>query len=82
MPAVCSQPRCGSSTSTAATFGADELEAFLAAHEADLKAFTDRGGRLFLNSAPSEGDGMSYDGRQLFFGGNLGAFEYGSRRGG
>ena len=45
--------------------GADELEAFLAAHEADLKAFTDRGGRLFLNSAPNEGDGMSYDGRQL-----------------
>jgi hypothetical protein len=43
----------------------DELEAFLADHEAELKAFTDRGGRLFLNSAPNEGDGMSYDGRQL-----------------
>ena len=47
--------------------GADELEAFLAVHEADLKAFTERGGRLFLNSAPNEGDGMSYDGRQLVF---------------
>ena len=49
--------------------GADELEAFLAAHEAALKAFTDRGGRLFLNSAPNEGDGMSYDGRQLAYDG-------------
>ena len=49
--------------------GADELEAFLAAHEADLKAFTDRGGRLFLNSAPNEGDGLSYDGRQLVYDG-------------
>jgi hypothetical protein len=48
--------------------GADELEAFLAAHEAALKAFTDRGGRLFLNAAPNEGDGMSYDGRQIVYG--------------
>jgi hypothetical protein len=48
--------------------GADELEAFLAANEAALKAFTDRGGRLFLNSAPNEGDGMSYDGRQIVSG--------------
>ena len=50
--------------------GADELEAFLAANEAALKAFTDRGGRLFLNSAPNEGDGMSYDGRQIVYDGN------------
>jgi hypothetical protein len=48
--------------------GADELEAFLAANEAALKAFTGRGGRLFLNAAPNEGDGMSYDGRQIVFG--------------
>jgi hypothetical protein len=47
--------------------GAQELEAFLAANEAALKAFTDRGGRLFINSAPNEGDGMSYDGRQIVF---------------
>jgi hypothetical protein len=47
--------------------GADELEAFLAANEPALKAFTDRGGRLFLNAAPNEGDGMSYDGRQIFY---------------
>ena len=46
---------------------ADELEAFLAAHEAALKAFTDRGGRLIVNAAPNEGDGLSYDGRQIVY---------------
>jgi hypothetical protein len=50
--------------------GADELEAFLTAHEAELKAFTDRGGRLFINAAPNEGDGMAYDGRTLFYDSN------------
>ena len=50
--------------------GADELEAFLAANETALRAFTDRGGRLFLNSAPNEGDGMSYDGRQIVYDSN------------
>ena len=46
---------------------ADELEAFIAAHEAALKAFTDRGGRLIVNAAPNEGDGLAYDGRQILY---------------
>ena len=47
--------------------GAREFEAFLAANEAALRAFVERGGALFLNSAPNEGDGMSYDGRQIVY---------------
>lgn len=43
-----------------------ELEAFLATNEPALKAFVDRGGRLFVNSAPNEGDGViAYDGKQI-----------------
>lgn len=39
---------------------ADELEAFLTANQALIEAWVFAGGRLFLNSAPNEGDGMSY----------------------
>jgi hypothetical protein len=49
--------------------GALALEAFLADHEDALRAFVEAGGRLLLNSAPNEGDGMSYDGKQIVYGG-------------
>ena len=45
--------------------GADELEAFLGAHESELKLFVQEGGALIVNSAPNEGDGMTYDGRTI-----------------
>lgn len=47
--------------------GADELEAFLNANEVALKSFVARGGRLILNTAPNEGNGMTYDGRQITY---------------
>ena len=50
--------------------GADELEAFLSANETALKNFVDQGGHLLINSAPNEGDGLSYDGRQIIFAGD------------
>lgn len=39
---------------------ADELEAFLGANQDAIETWVNGGGRLFLNSAPNEGDGMSY----------------------
>ena len=39
---------------------ADELEAFLAANQTPLEDFVFRGGTILVNSAPNEGDGMSY----------------------
>lgn len=39
---------------------ADELEAFLTTNISDLQSWVSGGGRLFLNAAPNEGDGMSY----------------------
>lgn len=39
---------------------ADELEAFLAANGAAVSAWVNAGGSLFINSAPNEGNGMSY----------------------
>ncbi len=45
--------------------GADELEAFLAANQGTIEDWVANGGRLILNAAPNEGDGMSYG-----FGGN------------
>lgn len=39
---------------------ADELEAFLGANQDALEAWVLGGGRLFLNAAPNEGDGMSF----------------------
>jgi hypothetical protein len=47
--------------------GANALEAFLTANEPALKNFVEQGGHLLLNSAPNEGDGLSYDGRQIIF---------------
>lgn len=39
---------------------ANELELFLATNQAAIEAWVFGGGRLFINSAPNEGDGMSY----------------------
>lgn len=39
---------------------ANEMEAFLGANAAAMSAWVNAGGRLFLNAAPNEGDGMSY----------------------
>ncbi|MEO0403345.1 MAG: hypothetical protein AAF193_00590, partial [Bacteroidota bacterium] len=39
---------------------ANELEAFLVANLTDIEAWVNNGGRLFINSAPNEGNGMSY----------------------
>lgn len=39
---------------------ADELEAFLTAHKVALENWVAAGGRLLLNAAPNEGDGMSF----------------------
>ncbi len=39
---------------------ADELEAFLAANGTALENWVAAGNRLFLNSAPNEGDGMNF----------------------
>jgi len=39
---------------------ADELETFLTANIAAIEAWVAAGGRLLLNSAPNEGDGMSF----------------------
>jgi Ca2+-binding RTX toxin-like protein len=49
--------------------GANALEAFLTANETALKNFVDQGGSLLLNSAPNEGDGLSYDGRHIIYDG-------------
>ncbi len=49
--------------------GANALEAFLTANEPALKNFVEQGGHLLLNSAPNEGDGLSYDGRQIIYDG-------------
>ncbi len=39
---------------------ADELEAFLGANQPALESWVSSGGSLFINSAPNEGDGMSF----------------------
>lgn len=39
---------------------ADELEGFLTANSAAIAAWVGAGGRLLLNAAPNEGDGMSF----------------------
>lgn len=39
---------------------ADEMEAFLGANAAAMSAWVNAGGRLFMNAAPNEGDGMSF----------------------
>ena len=39
-------------------FTANELESFLAANGAAIENWVSSGGRLFINSAPNEGDGM------------------------
>src|SRR5262245_479573 len=41
-------------------FGADELEAFLGANQGALTSWVAGGGHVFINSAPNEGDGMSF----------------------
>ncbi|HWN93701.1 MAG TPA: M36 family metallopeptidase [Methylomirabilota bacterium] len=41
-------------------FIANELQAFLAAHRNTVENWVAAGGRLFLNSAPSEGAGMNF----------------------
>ncbi len=38
---------------------ADELEAFIDANRKLIEAWVSKGGRLFVNSAPNEGDGMT-----------------------
>lgn len=38
---------------------ADELESFLGVNQATLEAWVNAGGRVFINAAPNEGDGMS-----------------------
>ncbi len=40
--------------------GAIEMEAFIAANQTALESFVNRGGRVLINSAPNEGDGMSF----------------------
>jgi VCBS repeat-containing protein len=51
---------------------ADELEAFLSANQALLEEWVGYGGCLLLNSAPNEGDGMSFgfDGVELIYPGD------------
>jgi hypothetical protein len=39
---------------------ANELEAFLGANSAAISSWVNGGGRLFLNAAPNEGNGMDY----------------------
>ena len=39
---------------------ADELEAFIGANQVAMESWVAGGGSLFINSAPNEGDGMSY----------------------
>jgi hypothetical protein len=41
-------------------FNADELEAFILANQTALESWVFAGGRLIINSAPNEGDGMSF----------------------
>ncbi len=41
-------------------FMADEMEAFLTANMATIEGWVAAGGNLLLNSAPNEGDGMSF----------------------
>jgi MYXO-CTERM domain-containing protein len=40
--------------------GADELAGFVAANQAEIEAWVDAGGRLFLNSAPNEGGNQAW----------------------
>jgi hypothetical protein len=39
---------------------ANDMEAFLTANQTDIEAWVSNGGRLFINAAPNEGNGMSY----------------------
>ncbi len=39
---------------------ANEMEAFFAANQALIESWVNTGGRLLINAAPNEGDGMSY----------------------
>jgi len=41
-------------------FNANELEAFILANQTAMESWVFDGGRLFINSAPNEGDGMSF----------------------
>lgn len=43
----------------------DELEAFLTSNGADLLAWVNNGGNLFINAAPNEGNGFSFGGFTL-----------------
>ncbi|NQX92392.1 MAG: hypothetical protein HRT74_09790, partial [Flavobacteriales bacterium] len=51
---------------------ANELEGFLSSNLTDIETWVNNGGRLFINSAPNEGDGMSYGfgGVQLIYNGS------------
>ena len=40
--------------------GADDMESFIAANQTALEAFVQGGGRVLINSAPNEGNGMSF----------------------
>ena len=42
--------------------GTEELETFLATNGTALEEWVDAGGRLIMNAAPNEGDGLSFDG--------------------
>ena len=52
-----------------------ELEAFLAANMVTIEGWVSSGGKLLLNSAPNEGDGMSFgfDATSLIYDGGAGA---------
>ncbi len=54
---------------------ADELEAFLSANIGTIESWVTSGGKLLLNSAPNEGDGMSFgfDGTSLIYDGGASA---------
>lgn len=47
---------------------ADEMEAFLDANGATLLSFLTNGGRILINAAPNEGDGLSFGGLTLNYG--------------
>ncbi len=50
--------------------GATELEDFLVANRTALANFVDGGGRLIVNSAPNENNGLTYDGHQILYDSN------------
>ena len=54
---------------------ADELEAFLSANIGTIESWVTSGGKLLLNSAPNEGDGVSFgfDGTSLIYDGGASA---------